>query len=274
MHYKALLLTLVLALATACSCSSNQPQALYSPAPVSAHPFDHSHQDLTDVLALAVVKARVNYVHLKAQTEPLDGYLAQLESVKLAEFKAWNREQRFAFWINAYNAYILRLVRDNHPLESIRDLGGNLFGRVWDHELIPLGHLAPSLEQELISFGQLEHEILRPNFQDARVHAAINCASESCPPLQAVAFRAVELEAQLELTMGKFVRNERLNQFDQTDQAIRLSSIFDWFSEDFEHDAGSAKAFVQRYLGDRDTTWIPAASQGYLDYSWDLNEAP
>lgn len=257
-------------LAAACSCSSNAPTPMHSTSITLGADFDHTHSDFTVVLAQVVNGEQVDYTTLKGIAQQLDHYLAQLEATDPADFASWTREQRYAFWINAYNAYILRLIRDADNPASIRDLGGAVFGRIWDLKLIPLGKLAPALEQDLLSFGNIEHDILRPQFKDARTHAAINCASESCPPLQAFAFNADGLEIQLEETMVKFLGNSRLNKFDREAKTLEVSSIFDWFGEDFERDEGDIRAYVQRYLGEGNA-WISGADLSFLEYSWSLN---
>ncbi len=262
-----------MALAAGCSCASDGPAPLASNVEPPSGAFDQEHKLLDDLLARFASSEGADYQGLAKESAQLNTYLAALESVPLESFVGWSREERYAFWANAYNAYILRLIVDNYPVESIRDLGGKVFGRVWDLELIPLSQLAPEIDHELLSFNDLEHVILRPEFQDARVHAAVNCASASCPPLSPFAFVGARLDAQLEAAMTAFVQDSTRNELDASAGALRLSSIFDWFSEDFVRDAGSVRAYVQRYAGDRGGEWMGQAKLSYLDYSWALNDA-
>ena len=268
-----LLFASALLLATACSCASDAPAPLGSTVEAPAGAFDQSYALFNDLLSRFVKPDGVDYKGLAKESEQLDTYLAALQAVELEDFQTWSRDERFAFWANAYNGYILRLIVDNYPVDSIRDLGGKLFGKVWDHELIPLSHLAPEIDHELLSFNDVEHGILRPVFQDARVHAAVNCASASCPPLATHALVASKLDAQLDAAMSAFVQDPSRNKLDAEAGRLELSSIFDWFSEDFERDAGSVRNYVKRYAGTKGGDWIDAAKVSFLDYSWALNDA-
>jgi len=262
-----------LALASACSCAADGPAPLGSTALAPAGAFDQSHALLDDLLGQYVKPNGVDYQGLATKSEQLDTYLAGLQAVQLEEFETWSRDQRFAFWANAYNGYILRLIVDSYPVDSIRDLGGKIWGRVWDHELIPLSHLAPDIDHELLSFNDVEHVILRPTFKDARVHSAVNCASASCPPLATSAFVAETLDQQLEAAMSGFVQDTTRNHLNQKDGELELSSIFDWFGEDFIRDEGSVKDYIKHFAGERGGDWIDDADVSFLDYSWDLNDA-
>jgi hypothetical protein len=267
-----LLCASALALAAACSCASETPEPLGSTIEAPAGAFDQSYAIFDGLLSRYVKPGGVDYKGLAAESDKLDTYLASLQAVELDDFQTWSNDERFAFWANAYNGYILRLITANYPVESIRDLGGKLFGKVWDHELIPLSHLAPEIDHELLSFNDVEHGILRPVFADARVHAAVNCASASCPPLAPHAFVAVKLDAQLDAAMDAFVQDPIRNHLNAKTGDLELSSIFDWFGEDFERDAGSVRAYIKRHAGPAGGDWIDSADVSFLDYSWSLND--
>ena len=269
---KALHACALLLLAPLVACSSTTATPTFA-LPKSTSPFDPQHQQLDALLARYVVDDGVNYKGLVEDRARLDQYLANLVQVDAESFAQMSREDRYAFWINAYNGFILRLIVEHYPIDSIRDLGGKLFDQVWDQRVIPLGHLAPALGQELLSYSELEHKILRPSFQDARVHAAINCASQSCPPLFPKAFVGATLESQLDRVMQAFVQDSRRNHLKQAAGQLELSSIFDWFAEDFERDHGSVRAYVAAFAGGLGGAWVESASVDYLDYSWALNDA-
>lgn len=268
----------LLALVAGCSAG---PDALTTSASSPAGAFDQEHTLLDGLLARHARPAGVDYLGLAAEAAELDRYLASLHAVTPDELAGWSRDQRFAFWINTYNAHILRLIID-HADElpaSIKDLGGALVNRIWDQPLIPMDAHHPSGTPGPLSLNDVEHEVLRPRFADARLHAAINCASVSCPPLLPEAFRAATLEEQLERAMTDFVGDPSRNAFDRDAGRLRLSAIFDWFPEDFEADEGSVRAYARRYApaaarGDDDGAWIEAAKVGFLDYDWNLNDAP
>lgn len=237
--------------------------------------FDHTHARWTAVLEERVVGDRFDYAGLREDRGPLDAYITDLRVVSPAQLASWTREQRYAFWINAYNAHVIQLVMDNYPLDSIKDLGG-LFSPVWKKRYIQLERLHPEGKDRALSLNDVEHEILRPRFRDARVHAAINCASIGCPPLRNEAFVADRLDAQLDDQVRKWLADPARNQYDRGSRTLRVSEIFDWFEEDFERDAGSVAKWIARYAPEAEVEWLRAQGKlriQYLDYSWKLNEA-
>ena len=131
----------------------------------------------------------------------------------------------------------------------------------------------PGGKDEDLSLNDIEHGILRKKFKDARVHAAINCASASCPPLRAEAFVADRLDAQLDEQMRAFVTDGSRNHLVREKNRLELSEIFQWFAEDFERDAGSVKDYLARFAAPEDADFIRKAKVSYIDYDWDLNDA-
>ena len=236
--------------------------------------FDHTHARWTAVLAQHVHGDRFDYAALRLDRTPLDDYIIQLRVVGADQLAGWTREQRYAFWINAYNAHVVQLVMDNYPLESIKDLGG-LFSPVWKKRFIKLKALHPGGSGKELSLNDIEHEILRPRFKDARVHAAINCASIGCPPLRSEAFVAERLDEQLDGQVRQWLADSNRNQYEPQEATLRVSEIFDWFEEDFERDAGSVRKWIARYAPPEEVEWLRATKQvrvKYLNYSWKLNE--
>lgn len=235
--------------------------------------LDREHSAWTALLDRHVVGDGFDYAALAAQPEPLYAYLATLQAVTPGELAGWSREERYAFWINAYNAYTVTRVVENYPLESIRDLDG-LFGAmpVFGQSFIPLGALH-GRDGELLSLNDLEHGILREEFQDARVHAAINCASKSCPPLRNEAFVASRLDEQLDDQMRAFIADRERNRFNVPELRAELSKIFDWFKGDFQRDATSIRGYLMRYAHESDKMFISNAKIAFTKYDWALNEA-
>ena len=168
-----------------------------------------------------------------------------------------SRNGRFAFHINAYNAWMLRLVLEAYPIKSVRDIAP-LYG-VFTGSRIMLGGKKTSL-------NQLEKGLLIPEFKDPRVHSAINCASASCPPLLDVPFTAAKLNAQLEARSKAFANGGSVQ---VAGNKARISKIFDWYSADFKA-SGDVIGFLNKYR----TEAIPAGTKlSYLDYDWSLNES-
>lgn len=236
--------------------------------------FDHSHGALTRVLSKYVKKDRVAYRALKEERAALDDYIASLEGLTAPEFAAWSREQKYAFWINVYNAYTLKVVIDHYPVKSIRDIKEGSTG-VWDLGIVDLAELASGLGQSRLSLNDVEHKILREEFKDARVHAAVNCASVGCPPLAARAFTAEGLDEMLTQQVRTWLADSARNRVVREKNCLEISKIFEWFASDFERDAGGVRQWIAKYAPADVGEWLEAQEKvkiQYLDYSWDLNE--
>lgn len=211
---------------------------------------DHSLWN-TELSTFVDDKGRVNYDAWIKNTEGLDQYLMSL-SEKAVESN-WTKNQRLAYWINAYNAFTIRLILDHYPVSSITQIYD---GKAWDEKWIDLGGKKYSL-------NDIEHEIIRPQFKEPRIHFAVNCAARSCPPLANMAFTAENLESLLQEQTVAFVRDQRFNQL--APQMVQISKIFEWYREDF----GVLIEFLNKYS----TTPIRSNAQiGFLEYDWDLNK--
>lgn len=195
----------------------------------------------------------------------LKTYLAALQGVKVTALKA--DEQR-AFWINLYNALTIDVVLDRYPVKTIKDisLGGGFFSSgPWKKELV-------TVEGRKLSLDNIEHDILRKVWSDARVHYAVNCASISCPNLLAKAFTGPNLDKMLTQGARAYVNHPRGVRV--SGAKIYLSRIYNWYRSDFgatdaelfRHLAAFAEPALKKQLGSVDTI------AGY-DYDWSLNEA-
>ena len=249
-----------------------EPATPASPAALPA--FDQSHARWTRILAKHVDGDRIDYKAIKKDRSELDAYLKELGSVTPAELAKWSEKERYAFWINVYNAFTVSLVVENYPVESIKDIG-SLLSSVWKKRFIPLTALDPEGKGQELSLDVVEHGILRERFKDARVHAAVNCASESCPPLRNEAFVAKRIDAQLDEQVRAWLADSKRNRYDRKNNEINVSAIFDWFESDFERDAGSVQKWIAKYAPESEASWIRSAKGldiEHLDYSWELNE--
>ena len=192
----------------------------------------------------------VNYTDWKKDEGLLDTYLTYLSDNSPKDI--WSKNRELAYWINVYNAFTIKLILKNHPLKSIRDLNG---GEPWKEIWINLGGKSYSL-------NNIEHDIIRPKFNDPRIHFAVNCAAKSCPPIQNFAFTEDNVQTKLDEVAGYFINNSGLNQI--TERAIKVSKIFEWYSSDF----GNIIAFLNKYC---QTQISSKAKVEYLDYDWSLN---
>src|SRR5690606_21092059 len=175
----------------------------------------------------------------------------------------WSKDDQLAYWINAYNAFTVKLIVDNYPVESIKDLGPALkipmLKDVWHYKFFTIAGQESSLDE-------IEHSILRKEFEEPRIHFAINCASVSCPPLLNEAFEAKTIDAQLDKVAKDFINDSSRNKI--TPSAIQVSSIFSWFKGDFTKN-GTLIDFLNNYS----TVKIKSdAKVSHLDYDWNLNE--
>ena len=177
-------------------------------------------------------------------------------------------DAKLAFWINAYNVLAIQTVVRAYPIDSIRDIG-SLFSPVWKRD-------AGKIDGKTVTLDQIEHEILRP-MGDPRVHAAIVCASRSCPSLRREPYTVAGVSAQLDDSMRRFLADRRKGlELDTKTGRLRLSSIFKWFDEDFEAKGGVVQ-FVARYAPTDVRTWLgahPNPKLEYFDYDWKLNGSP
>ena len=193
----------------------------------------------------------VDYHSWKKSQTDLDKYIQLLEKTPPANY--WDKNDSLAYFINAYNAVTVKLILDNYPLKSIRDIKDP-----WDSKSL-------NLPNNRLTLNDIEHKVLR-KMDDPRIHFAINCASASCPQLSNEAFRASKVQKQLEEATSLFINDTSKNQI--SEKNIGLSKIFLWFSKDF----GSKKeriAFIQKYS---QKPFKDNAKIKYQEYDWSLNE--
>lgn len=205
---------------------------------------DHVHAGQVDYAALKTDPRLTATTKAIAATDP----------AAIAE-----RDERLAFWLNAYNALTLRLVADHYPVASIRDIAA---GKPWDQPVVTLA------DGRSLTLNQIEHDIIRPEFKEPRVHFALVCAAVSCPPLRSEAYVADRLDAQLDDQTKTFLRDPSANRYDPTRGRLELSAIFQWFANDFGGNDAAVIAFVSPYLSKAPKPGTPIS---YLDYDWSIN---
>ena len=218
------------------------------------------HSLYAELLKKYVIKGNVHYAGLKAEEAKLNQYLKVLEKVNPDSL---SRDERFAFYVNVYNAWTIKLILTKYPdIKSIRELGF-LNSGPWKKKVV-------RLQGQMISLDHLEHDILRPGFKDPRVHFAINCASKSCPPLRSEPYRADVLNQQLDDATRSFINNPESYRLEERD--LYVSRIFKWFSEDFNEDAlGFFLQYANGELKMNLATQAERINVQYLEYDWSLN---
>jgi hypothetical protein len=224
-----------------------------------ANPVQHGEWDAL-VKKHVSKNGMVDYQGFLKDKKQLQVYLDKLSANRPTS--KWSKNEKLAFWINAYNAFTVKLIVDHYPVKSIKDIkkGIPFVNSVWDIAFIPMG-------KEKIDLNYIEHTILRKEFKDPRIHAAINCASFSCPLLRNEAYTAVRLDEQLNDAMRRFVNDSQRNQLDKSN--IKISKIFSWFAGDFKLNGSSVVDYLNKYAKKRVQ---PNAKIDFLEYQWELND--
>lgn len=193
--------------------------------------------------------------------EPLDNYVALLES---NDPLTLNRQEQKSYWINLYNAATVQLIIDNYPLASITTLGSNPvdFGP-WNDEVVTINNIP-------LSLNDVEHRIIRPLYNDYRIHFGVNCASIGCPDLATEAYTAETIDQQLDEASERYLAHPRGLRFENG--KLLLSSLFEWYASDF----GKTLPEILTTLGKHTSDEVRTQLAGYegdpeFAYDWALN---
>lgn len=197
-------------------------------------------------------KGNVQYDKIKSQATELNSILKQFEKTQPTD--QWTKNEKLAYYINAYNVYTIKIVIDNYPTKSIKNIAN-----AWDKKFIPSN-------KDKISLGDIEHKILR-KMNEPRIHFAINCASVSCPNLLNKAYLPETIDSQLDAVTRAFINDKTKNTI--TANEVKISDIFNWFSADFKTKNTSVIDFISTYS----TVKInKKAKVKYATYNWNLNQ--
>ncbi|MEO7917173.1 MAG: DUF547 domain-containing protein [Dokdonella sp.] len=245
---------------------------------VSAATFDASHAAWNGLVESHVKwtsdgsASVVDYAGFESDRKKLQGYLSSASAVPEATFSRWAKADRIAFLINVYNAATVELVLTKYPdLKSIKDIGG-LFGSPWKKDVLNLLGNERSLDG-------IEHDLIRgaADFDEPRIHFAVNCASIGCPALRPEAYVGSRLDSQLGDQANRFLRDRSRNHY-AAGPGLKVSKIFDWYGKDFEAHAGGVNHFL---AGHADALGLDKAATtklesddlpiSYSDYDWKLN---
>jgi Protein of unknown function, DUF547 len=273
---KTVFLILVAAIAVLSGCASPSPSAQESnrsPQTASAVPL--SYESYGNVLQTYVnSEGLVDYPALQNNPQLLKNFVVKLGSVAPSTYAAWSRPEKIAFLINAYNAITLESIINQKPLKkSIKDIFG-----VWNFAKHTVAGDAKTLDD-------IEHKILRKDFDEPRIHAALVCAAISCPPLRREPYTAAKLNEQLDDQVRQWLSTPHGLKIDRAQNQISVSSIFKWFGEDWQKSysiadgfTGSSKEravlnFISRYANPEDKAYLTQGGYklNYLNYDWSLN---
>lgn len=203
----------------------------------------------------------MNYKGMIQDVQKLNAYTEDLSNNPPQD--NWSENEKLAYWINAYNAFTVKLIVDNYPLESIKDLNPTIaiptVSTVWTKKWFQIGG-------EDFSLDRIEHKILRKEFEEPRIHFAVNCASFSCPPLRNEAFVAEKVDQQLDEQARAFINDGVRNKISK--DRVEISQIFSWFKGDFTN-GQSLIEFLNKYSK---VKIDGKAEVDHIDYEWALNE--
>lgn len=233
--------------------------------------FDHSHAKFDELLRSYTIQKDgqtwVDYSGFKARSRTdLQSYLRSLSGVTPGQYKSFTADQRLAFLVNAYNAFTLEWILIHHPVKSIKDTG-SLLSSPWK-KTFP-GY---KLLGDKFTLDNIEHDRIRAEFKEPRIHFAVNCASIGCPSLRPRSYTASGLQAELGEAEEAFFKNP--GKFYVKNKKAYLSSILDWYGEDFENVFGSVEAYIVERAKFYDVAGdLPAQNIeiDFLDYDWNLN---
>jgi hypothetical protein len=197
-------------------------------------------------------QGNVNYKGFKDDKTTFNAYLNLLSEIPPQD--AWTKDQTLAYWMNVYNAFTIKLILDNYPTNSIKDIDGP-----WNHRFIKIG-------DKWYTLNDVEHRIIR-KMDEPRIHFALVCAAVSCPRLYNKAFTAQDLEADLDLLTRGFLSDPTKNEL--SENSIELSRIFKWYGGDFKTNGKDLIDFLNQYS---DVQISSNAKKSYKDYNWSLND--
>ncbi|HEX5715440.1 MAG TPA: DUF547 domain-containing protein [Thermoanaerobaculia bacterium] len=212
----------------------------------------------------------MNYTRLKADKATLDRLRQQMAAVDVASL---SRPEQLAYWINLYNISTVAVVVENYPVKSIRDISTDPIVRL---NVFKKPYV--KVKGGTMSLNDVENDKIRAGFKDPRIHFAINCAAESCPPIRPEPFVGASIEHQLNDQTRRFLEGPNGVRFEQNLEVLQLhvTKIMDWFKDDFEQWGGGSIVFLKKHLPSNKVRRIEAAGRSvklsFDDYDWRLND--
>jgi uncharacterized protein DUF547 len=226
-----------------------------------------SPSDFDELLHKYVRGEFVDYAGWKANAGDMERFDAFLRWQGDADPAAMSREEKIAFYVNAYNAACVKLILDHYPVHSPLDIDG--FFDKEKHKFKVGG--------EMLSNPQIEYDRLVP-LGDARAHFAIVCADRGCPPLRNAAYTGAGIDQELEAASQRFVSDKRNLVCDASKKELQVSKLFEWYGKDFTADSKRPAAKPELYL----VNWAQGDCRSLLvsgdyavkiiEWNWTLNE--
>jgi hypothetical protein len=234
------------------------------------------------------LNGQVDYEQLKKDQESLNAYLKRLESLDKEVIDSLDEKQKIAFWINAYNALTLKVVTDNYPIRGKLDKYSWNFPRNSIRQIPGVwSGIKHTIAGRVLSLKEIERDILRKKFNEPMIHLALVCAAKGCPKLRKEPFFGSKLDYQLADQAKIFLIDPSKFVLDKSVRKVRISPIFNWFSEDFEKKYkpsgrfakypkpfGSVLHFISQHLPEAETRFLKRRKLRvfYLEFDWRLND--
>lgn len=197
-----------------------------------------------------------------ADKAALTAYINRLQAVQVTSL---NQDEQLAFWINLYNAQTIRVILDNYPVDSIRSIKTNAFDFKG-----PWNDASLTVEGETLTLDNIENRIVRPIFNDPRIHYALNCAAIGCPNLRAQAFKGAGLNAVLDTQARTFINNPRAIKTE--DGRVIASRIFLWYKKDYGDSEEDILSHIRQYANPELLQSLQGATNiDVYEYDWALN---
>ncbi len=251
-------------------------------------PFDQNHTIFNNLLKENVHDAKVNYEAFLI-SEEFDNYLISLNNISKEQYESWTENQRLAFWINAYNAFTIKAIINNYPIQRSFTFTGIFYAP--KNSILQIPGVWKKLQFKAVgknvTLDHIEHGIIRKEFNEPRIHVAIVCASIGCPDLRNEAYTAEKIDSQLTDASRNFVNSTLKGvKIDKSKRRIIVSKIFKWFGEDFYNNYSSEQlsgksrkqngtlGFIALYIIDDNKSYILNGDYklSYMSYDWSLNE--
>ncbi|CAM1345247.1 DUF547 domain-containing protein [Tenacibaculum amylolyticum] len=223
---------------------------------------------------------KINYESIKKDSSNLHSYLTYLANT--SPDSTWNDDMKKAFWLNAYNAYTIKIIVDNYPPKNLSvekektgSEGHNVGFTITNVKMPSIMYIQKegkdawnipfaNVGGKIYTLNQIEHGIIRKKFSDGRIHAGLNAASISGPTFVNYAFTQENINESLESLIKSFINDSSKNKISK--DAVVLSKVFEWYPEDFN--MGDILMFINKYSN---VEVAPDASVKFLEYNWDLN---
>lgn len=190
----------------------------------------------------------------------LTTYLTYLQTL---DPRIYTKDEQLAYWVNLYNALVINLVLTHYPIDSIKEIGDGFTGP-WNIQLA-------TIAGQPITLNKIEHGILRPIWQDNRIHYVINCASIGCPDLPLTTFTSVNIDQQLNAAATRFINQPKAVSI--VNDTLTFSGIYTWFSADFGSSHSALMAHINTYALPPLKKQLNSFSGDIeFDYDWALNE--